>query len=202
MEKLDKWLLIDFVASLWSTCCLRFSDLLGASKLANHVVRPALLRLAGMRLDRGVILNPGCSLVSFRDPFRVGAQTFINRHLTVDAKAPVTIGKYCLIGMNVTITTANHTLHIVPNRRRPVEIPRGVTLHDHVWLGAGVTLLPGVTIGEGAIVAAGAVVNRDVPAHTLVGGVPARVIRHLSAEIQPLPAPGMQPVQTMETLLR
>lgn len=47
------------------------------------------------------------------------------------------------------------------------------------WLGANVTVLPGVTIGEGAVVAAGAVVTKDVPPRTVVGGVPARIIKEL-----------------------
>ncbi len=51
-----------------------------------------------------------------------------------------------------------------------------VVLHDDVWLGTKVIVLPGVTIGKGAIVAAGAVVTKDVPPNAIVGGVPARVI--------------------------
>ena len=51
-----------------------------------------------------------------------------------------------------------------------------------MWIGANATVLPGVTIGKGAIVAAGAVVHRDVPPFTVVGGVPARILRELSQE--------------------
>jgi acetyltransferase-like isoleucine patch superfamily enzyme len=54
-----------------------------------------------------------------------------------------------------------------------------VVVHDHVWIGTGAIILPGVTIGRGAVVAAGAVVTRNVPPKTLVGGVPARVLREV-----------------------
>jgi maltose O-acetyltransferase len=59
---------------------------------------------------------------------------------------------------------------------------RPVTIGNGAWLGARCTILPGVNVGEGAIVAAGAVVTHDVPANTMVAGVPARAIRDLSAD--------------------
>jgi acetyltransferase-like isoleucine patch superfamily enzyme len=68
---------------------------------------------------------------------------------------------------------------------RSCYIRRDTTIGDRVNIGACATIMGGVTIGEGAIVAAGAVVVRDVPAHTVVGGVPARVIKSLRAEPEP-----------------
>ncbi|MDE6574416.1 MAG: acyltransferase [Muribaculaceae bacterium] len=50
---------------------------------------------------------------------------------------------------------------------------------DRVWIGANVTILPGVTVGEGAVIAAGAVVTKNVPARTVVGGVPAKILKSL-----------------------
>ena len=63
-------------------------------------------------------------------------------------------------------------------------IPAPIRIGKNVWVGANAVILPGVTIGDGAIVAAGAVVNRDVPENTVVGGVPAKVIRTIHEEEQ------------------
>ncbi|MBV4357845.1 hypothetical protein KTO63_11845 [Parasegetibacter sp. MAH-26] len=54
-----------------------------------------------------------------------------------------------------------------------------ITIEDGAWIGSRVTILPGVTIGEKSIIAAGAVVTKDVEPYTLVGGVPAKIIKHL-----------------------
>jgi galactoside O-acetyltransferase len=55
-----------------------------------------------------------------------------------------------------------------------------VRIEDDVWIGAGATILPGVTVGEGSVVGAGAVVTGNVPPRTVVGGVPARVLREIT----------------------
>jgi acetyltransferase-like isoleucine patch superfamily enzyme len=61
-------------------------------------------------------------------------------------------------------------------------LPAPIHIGKHVWIGANATICPGVSIGDGAVIAAGAVVNRDVDANTVVGGVPARVIKNLKEE--------------------
>ena len=65
-----------------------------------------------------------------------------------------------------------------PARRGDLE-PAPIRVGNDVWIGANATVLPGVTVGDGAVIAAGAVVTRDVPPMTVVGGVPAKIIKHI-----------------------
>lgn len=104
----------------------------------------------------------------------IGRRVFINSGCKFQDQGGITIGNDALIGHNVVLATLNHTLN--PERRANLE-PAPIHIGDHVWIGSNATVLAGVTIGEGAVVAAGAVVTKDVPARTVVGGVPARVIR-------------------------
>ena len=84
------------------------------------------------------------------------------------------LAKLRLVGPKVVFATLNHLTD--PNKRHTM-IPKPIILGKNVWVGASAVFLPGVTVGDGAIVAAGAVVNHDVPARTIVGGVPARVLK-------------------------
>jgi acetyltransferase-like isoleucine patch superfamily enzyme len=79
-----------------------------------------------------------------------------------------------LIGPKVNLITENHPTD--PTQRKSL-ILQPIHIKNNAWIGAGATILPGVTIGENSIVAAGAVVNKDVPANTIVGGVPAKIIK-------------------------
>ena len=104
----------------------------------------------------------------------IGKRVFINFGCHFQDQGGITIGDDVLIGSNVVLATINHGLS--PDTRTdncpaPIDIGRGV------WIGSHVTVLPGVRVGDYAVLAAGAVVTKDVPAYTVVGGVPARVIK-------------------------
>jgi acetyltransferase-like isoleucine patch superfamily enzyme len=115
----------------------------------------------------------------------IGPNTVINPNIIVsDGYQPLlTIGANVAIGPNVTVICQSG-----PNKSPVANITyvaerlirdAPVTIADGAWLGAGVTVLPGVTVGQNSVVAAGAVIARDVEPFTLVGGVPARVLRVL-----------------------
>jgi acetyltransferase-like isoleucine patch superfamily enzyme len=106
----------------------------------------------------------------------IGDGTFINSGTSICAQQSVLIGRNCAIGNSSLIMDSD--FHSVGDHtRRPAAKP--VVIEDDVWLGARVTVLKGVRIGRGAVVAAGAVVTKDVAPDTLVGGVPAKIIRKI-----------------------
>lgn len=107
---------------------------------------------------------------------RLGAGTFVNTGTSISARARVDIGRNCQIANHVVIMDSD--FHGLVDRDRP-EPPAPIVVGDDVWIAVRATVLKGVTIGRGAVVAAGSVVVRDVPADTLVAGVPARVVRRL-----------------------
>ena len=106
----------------------------------------------------------------------LGKQVYFNHNVTILDAAKVEFGDHVLVGPNVVISTATHPLD--PElRRRGMESAHSIVIRSNVWIGAGANILPGIPIGENAVVAAGALVNRDVPANTVVAGVPAKVIK-------------------------
>jgi acetyltransferase-like isoleucine patch superfamily enzyme len=97
---------------------------------------------------------------------------YINNNATIDCFESITIGHGVAISSGVTMRDSdNHSI----NGNTVVTAP--VVIEDNVWIGLNATILKGVRIGKGAVVAAGAVVTKDVPEHTLVGGVPARILK-------------------------
>ena len=104
----------------------------------------------------------------------IGKNVFINSGCRFQDQGGIIIGDDALIGHNVVLATINHRTE--PDRRKDM-IPASIKIGKNVWIGANVTVLPGVTIGDNAIIAAGAVVNKDVPHNTIVGGVPAKILK-------------------------
>ena len=109
----------------------------------------------------------------------IGDHTRIGIHNTIIG--PVTIGSHVNLAQGITVTALNHNFSDTTRRIDEQGISTNpVTIEDDVWIGANAVILPGVTIGQHAVVAAGAVVTADVPANTVVGGVPARIIKKIN----------------------
>lgn len=148
-------------------------------------LRTALMRQAGVQIGPSSLIqgsmhitgsgpNP-CAQVS------IGSFSIVSGTLHCDVGGPIRIGDRVRIGHDVSLLTVDH--QVGPDYMRSGKTKHGpIEIGDGAWLASRVVVLPGVRIGAGAIVAAGSVVTRDVPDHTLVVGVPARVARNLNAE--------------------
>jgi acetyltransferase-like isoleucine patch superfamily enzyme len=168
-------------------------------RFANHV---HLAR--GVYVDEGVYLHacPGgidigpntmvmhhaeLHVYNFRDlaqsGIRIGRDSLIGEFCVIRGTGGVTIGDRVYLSPSVHIYSSNHVFSD-PNVCFIDQglTMKGVTIEDECWIGALVAIMDGVTIGRGSVVAAGAVVTRDVPPRTMVAGVPARVVRDLSAD--------------------
>ena len=152
---------------------LRITAELNAGYHSPGEVRALLAQLTDRDVDESVALFPPFHS-EFGKNLTLGSNVFINMGCRFQDTGGITIGDGSLIGHGCTLTTLNHAVD--PDRRADM-IPAPITIGRNVWLGASVTVVPGVTIGDGSIVGAGAVVTKDIPADTIVAGVPARVIR-------------------------
>jgi serine acetyltransferase len=115
----------------------------------------------------------------------IGSGTYINHNCSIVVARHVHIGQRVLIASNVSIfDSPGHSLNV---ERRRLGLPpesheiRPVRIGDDVWICTGASIFPGVTIGNGSVVGLGAVVTSDVPPNVLVAGVPARVVKQLTA---------------------
>jgi acetyltransferase-like isoleucine patch superfamily enzyme len=115
----------------------------------------------------------------FGKNIRVGKNVFINHGCEFMDRGGVTLEDNALIGPKVNLITINYPVE--PTRRRSTFCAP-IVIENNAWIGVGASVMPGVTIGEGAIVAANAVVTKDVAANTIVGGIPAKVIRSFPEE--------------------
>jgi maltose O-acetyltransferase len=149
-------------------------------------LRVLVHRLLGIRIGRSTLIRgrikltgpPGCT-----SRLTIGSNCFFTTPLHVDLNSDVVIGNSVTIGHDVAIVTSAHYIG-GPDRRCGKQVPAPIQIGDGCWIGARVLLLPGVVLGDGSIIAAGAVVSSNVEPHTIVGGVPARLIRRLGVERQ------------------
>ena len=132
---------------------------------------------------KNVYIRPTCSDFKGLWNLSVGDDTSIPKgSVFYCTEAPLTIGKKVIFGPHPTIITGDHRIdvigkYIIDSHEKLPQNDAPVTLEDDVWTGANITILKGVTIGRGSVVAAGAVVNKSCPPYSIIGGVPAKVLK-------------------------
>jgi len=135
-----------------------------AKKRISYKIRIEIYKLLGMRIGENVYIGPGLEIID---------QTLSNL---------VTLGERVTISPRVTLVVSSS-----PNKSklRDVVYPRKIgkiTIEDDAWIATGAIILPGITIGKMSVVGAGSVVTKDVLPFTVVGGVPAKVIKRIGDE--------------------
>lgn len=138
-------------------------------------IRDILSQITGSEIDESVaVFTP--LYINYGKNTKIGKNVFINFDCVFLDLGGITIEDNVLIAPKVSLLSEGHP--ISPTERASL-VPGPIHIKKNAWIGAGATILPGVTIGENSVVAAGSVVSKDVPANTIVGGVPAKIIKSI-----------------------
>lgn len=138
-------------------------------------IRNLLSQITGSEIDESVaVFTP--FYINYGKHTKIGKNVFINFDCVFLDLGGITIEDNVLIAPKVSLLSEGHPVN--PNERQSL-VPGHIHIKKNAWIGAGAIILPGVTVGENAVVAAGAVVSKDVPANTIVGGIPARHIKNI-----------------------
>lgn len=149
---------------------------IAASKLTPKRIRIILYNWGGMEIKTGSVC-PGCFMGSSN--IKIDSGTFVNYNCFFDSLAPITIGKDCLISMEVLFCTSTHKILNEKGKSSNISESIGfpITVEDNCWIGARATILPGVNITEGCVIAAGAVVTKNCSVKGLYAGIPAKRVK-------------------------
>src|SRR5678810_272791 len=138
-------------------------------------IRNLLSQITGSEIDESLaVFTP--LYINYGKHTQIGKNVFINFDCVFLDLGGITIEDNVLIAPKVSLLSEGHP--VSPNERQSL-VPGKIHIKKNAWIGAGATILPGITVGENAVVAAGAVVSKDVPANTIVGGVPAKIIKSI-----------------------
>ena len=181
LKKLVDWLIMNQVETRprWYIRLLApLYQHLGKHSVIHHSVRMDTPPYRKFSLgDYSVVESFSCINNAVGDVV-IGNHTRIGLHNTVIG--PVTIGNHVNLAQGITVTALNHNFENPDKRIDEQGVSTNpVTIGDDIWIGANAVILPGVSIGNHSVVAAGAVVNKDVPPHSLVAGVPAKIIKQI-----------------------
>lgn len=184
MQKLKKYvkLIIKTLKELWIGI-FRYIPT-GIGTLIRRLVYKPLLKSCGEKLYIQEAVK-----IKWLEKLTIGDNVSINEFCWIEASGSIDIGDNVWIGPRVSLVSFkhNHTLYNHLYGNRPInhgadKIAQKIVIEDNVWLGANCIIMSGVTVGRGSIVAAGSVVTKDVPAYTVVAGVPAKEIKKVNED--------------------
>ena len=135
-----------------------------------------LRKITGFDVDATSMVFPPFQ-VNYGKNTRIGKNVFINFDCTFLDLGGITIDDHVMLGPKVSLLSEGHPISV--NDRQSLTTG-SIHIKKNAWIGANATILQGVTIGENAVVAAGSVVSKDVAANTVVGGIPAKVIKSIN----------------------
>jgi len=141
-------------------------------------IKELLIQITGTEIDKSVAVFTPLYL-NYGKNIKIGKNVFINFDCVFLDLGGITIEDNVLIAPKVNLLSEGHPLE--PETRHAL-VPKPIHIKKNAWIGAGATILQGVTIGENAVVASGAVVSKDVPDNTIVGGIPAKILKKLDTD--------------------
>lgn len=169
---------IHHLMNTFSDAARRITSKINGRHRSPKQIRKLFSKLIGKKVDKSFALFPPFYTDCGKN-ITLGKNVFINSACCFQDQGGITIGDGTFIGHQVVLATLNHG--ISPSQRS-TTIPAPIIIGKNVWIGAHATILQGVRVGDNSIIAAGAVVIKDVPDNTIVGGVPAKIIRPLTEE--------------------
>lgn len=165
-----------FILDSTSFIELRGNLLTNANCFKNNG-RSTIIRLdknASLKIGGNFLLFYDCDIIVFKNAELELGSGFLNSNVKIRCKNRIKIGKNVAIAHDVTIMDSD--AHNIDYDNYQMTKP--VLIGDDVWIGSRALIMKGVIIGKGAIIAAGSVVTKDVPAYSMVAGVPAKIIKH------------------------
>ena len=150
----------------------------GRHSVIHHSVRMDTPPYRQFRLGRYSVIESGACINNAVGDVIIGDYTRVGLHNTIIG--PVNIGHHVNLAQGITVTALNHNFEDSEKRIDEQGVcTTPVVIEDDVWIGANAVILPGVRVGTHSVVAAGAVVTKEVPPHSIVAGIPAKIIKKI-----------------------
>ncbi|MBC7630447.1 acyltransferase [Aeromicrobium sp.] len=161
-----------------SHCTIGSGSVVEQGAILRGLSRDGIRIGSGVTIGKYAILECSGSLGQLAKGITIGDSSSVGDYSYIGAAGGVFIGARVLMGQKVSLHSQNH---VFDDPDRPIQVQGttevGIVIEDDCWIGAGTIILDGVTVGHGSVLSAGTVITKDVPAGSVVAGVPGRVVR-------------------------